>query len=153
MDHHTGYAGGYHAPCLDRGVSGASLRSWAWSCVLTAGLLAGPASCSILPGTPGGDAHDTRQRAEEVFRRQNEVTDRAILAEMALVSSDPSQLERLYEAEEALHEACEPLNRVALAYANDHEPSFHEKLSVPSALSPCQRETQELEALLRSYGL
>lgn len=133
-------------PSCDRPPSRAALAR-----LLTAVLLLGLGACA----TPGGSADDegTRQRAERVFRMQNQVTTRAMFAQMDPGTRDAQELERLYEAEAAVREACEPLNRVALSYVDAHEPTLAEKLRVPASLAPCERETQRLDGLLHAYGL
>lgn len=127
--------------------------------VLIGAALLGTGACGMVPGHARAGAgaqaasSEIRQRAERVFRRQNEATDRAIFAEMDLRSRNPAVAERVSAAEGAVRRACEPLNQVAFRRVSNQQPSLMQKLSVPRALAPCERETEKLEALLQSQGL
>lgn len=85
---------------------------------------------------------------EHVFRYHNQVmNDWITLSADFLDEADDN--DAVTDAEEAMDEACEPLNEIVAAEAVAEEANFWTKRKLPQAVPECEAATLRLETLLR----
>ena len=87
---------------------------------------------------------------ESVFRLHNRILNELIGATSLLDLEMLDAEDPLVRAEDAMNQACLPLNSVVQATIEGRELGLFEKLALPSAVPRCEQKTREVEALLQS---
>jgi len=106
------------------------------------------AVCLVTVGcTPLGLG--TRKRAENAFRRQNQLSADFMLAAGEMESRAPEIYQHLLAKEEQMLDACLPLNTVASLHREGQRPDIYEKAAVVKSLKPCERASSDFDAALR----
>jgi len=114
--------------------------------VLTLAVLVASTGCAVLWG--GSDDDALRERAKRVFREQNRVSSRLLMLLPELREDRPEAYERLQKEERRMLEACEPLNRIAVARRDEEAASLMDKMNVPATLNECESRTEQVRRVL-----
>ena len=114
-----------------------------------AGILALLMGCATPRDDADLDREALRERAERVFKEQNRMSSRLMLLLPELRGENPQAYARLDEAESRMLEACEPLNRIAVAHRDEQSAALMDKINVPSSLDECERRTEQVRELIR----
>jgi hypothetical protein len=85
---------------------------------------------------------------EHVFRYHNRITSE-LIDTLSNLDADNEEPPELSEAEEDMHEACEPLNEVVSLEAVSQHAGFWTENELPEAVPACEEATQHVETLLR----
>lgn len=88
------------------------------------------------------------QSGERVFTRQNQAASALATMGMEAETSDPDKLDRIYEAETQLFEACEPLRTVASRRMSGEVVSIDRHLVAFISLEQCEVETTRVEQFI-----
>lgn len=115
--------------------------------VLTLSVLVASTGCALLWGG-GEDDEALRERAKRVFREQNRVSSRLLMLLPELREDRPQAYERLQREEREMLEACEPLNRIAVARRDEEAASLMDKMNVPATLDECESRTDRVRGLI-----
>ena len=91
---------------------------------------------------------ELREYTEEVFREQNRLTTRLMMAPMGAGSVTPEQRRRVEQAEARMNDACASLNTIASARAQGNDIGIELENRVRRDIRECARQTERLKALL-----
>ncbi|HZD51418.1 MAG TPA: hypothetical protein VE175_00090 [Woeseiaceae bacterium] len=91
-------------------------------------------ACAILGG-------GVRERSEEAFRRQNQLSSRFMLEGPEIEAGSPAVFARLAREERSMLRACEALNTVAAKRSEGEDVSLGEKRAVLRNLDECEKES------------
>lgn len=128
-------------------------------CALLCVLLLAIAGC--IPVPRGGDGTDMRfmssdelrEYAEEVFRHQNRVTTRLMMAPLDAPSIGEDDRRRIEQAETRMNNACASLNEIASARSSGEDVDRKLENTVRKQVRTCARETGRLEDLLDALDI
>lgn len=90
-----------------------------------------------------------RERAENAFRRQNELSGAFMLAAPEMESKFPGLYESLLLKEELMLDACLPFNTLAAKRRDDELADFDEKKAILDSLQSCEQATVEFDEILQ----
>lgn len=109
--------------------------------------------CATSGGKVGSDGNASAfaRYAENVFRRQNNVTSE-IMTLTADEFADPARYELLLKSEKNMHGACALLNDYAERVQEGKESGWYYRTQVAAAVKACDHATQQLESLLGNAG-
>ncbi len=93
-----------------------------------------------------------RDYTQAVFRRQNALVGEVILLAEDMLDADPAQMRAVYEAEDAMNAACEPLNRLVARIRDGSNVRIDERLDIVPTVPRCDAAARRLEALLASMA-
>lgn len=96
---------------------------------------------------------ELRDYAEDVFREQNRLTTRLMMAPMDDGSATQRARRRIEKAESRMTEACASLNRIATARAQGEEVDTELEQSVRRNVRQCEHETWRLKKLLDKFEI
>lgn len=85
---------------------------------------------------------------ERVFRYHNRVVNDLIVASSLSGDLDLDEASPLVRAEDAMADACRPLNDTVSATIEGRELGLFQKLQMPSAVPACEAASRRVEALL-----
>lgn len=94
-----------------------------------------------------------REYAEEVFRDQNRLTTRLMMAPMHADSISRKDRRRVDRAESRMNDACASLNEIASARAQGKEVDLELENRVREDVRGCAQQTKRLQALLDELGI
>jgi len=98
-------------------------------------------------------SNELRDYAEEVFREQNRLTTRLMMAPMEEGSANPRARRRIKKAESRMTKACASLNRIAMARAQGEEVDTKLEQTVRRNVRQCEHETRRLKKLLDKFEI
>ena len=97
---------------------------------------------------------ELREYAEEIFREQNRLTTRLMMAPMHDDSVTESQRRRVEQAEARMNDACASLNAIASARAQgDDNIDVELENRVRRDVRSCAQQAERLESLLDRIGI
>ncbi|MEX2497601.1 MAG: hypothetical protein WD397_01845 [Wenzhouxiangellaceae bacterium] len=96
---------------------------------------------------------ELRAYAEEVFRQQNRVTTRLMMAPLDSPSIGEDDRRRIEQAETLMNNACASLNEIASARTSGEEVDRKLENTVRKQVRTCARETGRLEDLLDALDI
>lgn len=94
-----------------------------------------------------------RTYSENVFRHQNRITSRVMMASFQLDGLTQKQRQALERAERRVDESCSSLNQLASARASQEETGLLLRGEAWMTVRRCEQRTEALEALLDKYGI
>ena len=90
-----------------------------------------------------------RDRAENAFRRQNQLSAEFMLAAADIESKVPVMYESLLVKEELMLDACHPLNTLASKRRDNIPVRFGEKKAILSSLKTCEQATADFDETMK----
>lgn len=90
-----------------------------------------------------------RERAEDAFRQQNQLSAEFMLAAPEIESKAPAMYESLLLKEELMLDACRPLNTLASKRRDSEPADFNEKKAVMNSLEACEQATSDFDESLQ----
>lgn len=92
-----------------------------------------------------------RLYVEQVFRRQNRVTNDLIYLLPEIEQSDAKLFFRLVEAESDMLESCGHLNTLAASYRDNRNPGLIKRIKMSRTAAECDSATQNTQTLLNEF--
>jgi prolyl oligopeptidase PreP (S9A serine peptidase family) len=120
--------------------------------LITAALLLFGCANLSTTSTSGNNTQSFSAYAENVFRRQNNVTSRVMTLSPEDFSNE-AQYDALLDAEKNMHNACELLNNYAQRIQDGENVSVLYRSRVGIGIKECDRATLKLETLLQNVHL
>ncbi|MFQ6005599.1 MAG: hypothetical protein ACE5OQ_08840 [Woeseia sp.] len=103
---------------------------------------------SVAPGC-AALGFGVRERAEEAFRRQNQLSSEFMLAAPEIENNVPAMYESLLIKEKLMLDACQPLNTLA-SKRRDNEPAdFDNKKAIMASLAACEKAALDFDETLQ----
>jgi len=99
--------------------------------------------------TPG----DLRAYSEQVFRHQNKVITRMMMAGFEIDGLTETQRQQIERAESKLNESCDSINEIASARVQREQTGLLLRGEVWLSVRGCEQRTDQLESLLNEYGI
>lgn len=138
-----------------RGVRSARMAAF----ILSASIIGSIPGCVPVPR--GDDPLDIRfmttdqlrDYSERVFRRQNSVTTRLMLAPPMADALSAAERSRIDKAETRMYETCASLNEIAAARASGRDVELKLENQVRKSVRSCAASTRRLERLLDRHGI
>lgn len=94
-----------------------------------------------------------RTYSEKVFRHQNRVTSRMMMASFQLDGLTEKQRQALERAERRVNESCSSLNELASARVNQEDTGLLLRGEAWMTVRRCEQRAEALEALLDKHGI
>ena len=96
---------------------------------------------------------ELREYAEEIFREQNRLTTRLMMAPMHNGAVTEPQRRRIEQAEARMNDACASLNAIASARAQGDNIDVELENRVRRDVRTCAQQAERLESLLDQFGI
>ena len=106
------------------------------------------AIASVAAGC-AGLGNGVRERAEEAFRRQNQLSTEFMLAAPEIESKAPTRYESLLVKEKLMLDACQAFNTLASKDRDDEPTDFSEKKAAKNSLEECEQATSDFDENLQ----
>ena len=141
------------------GQAGATVAKRSRSCIFGIVVLSLAGSCLPVPRGHNPfelrfmSTEELREYAEEVFREQNRLTTRLMMAPMGPGSITSQQRGRVEKAEVRMNNACASLNTIASARARGNDIDVELENRVRRDVRECARQTERLKALLDEFEI
>lgn len=91
--------------------------------------------------------------SEQVFRHQNRVMTRLMMAPLEVESLSSAEATRLERAEQRMNDACDALNQAASQRSEGQDTGFWLGNQVRQTVRQCKAESRALEDLLNQLGI